>query len=41
MELVVKGGFKPQLRQKQVGRIITPVILDVRVLKQKTFDVER
>ena len=29
-------GFKPQLRHKQVGRIITPVILDVRELKQKS-----
>ena len=30
------GGFKPQLRHKQVGRITTPVILDVRELKQKS-----
>ena len=29
------GDFKPQLRHKQVGRIITLVILDVRELKQK------
>ena len=30
------GGSKPQLRHKQVGRIITSVILDVRKLKQKS-----
>ena len=30
------GGFRPQLRHKQVGRIIRPVILDVRELKQKS-----
>ena len=29
------GGSKPQLRHKQVGRIITTVILDLRNLKQK------
>ena len=30
------GGSKPQLIHKQVGRIITTVILDVRKLKQKS-----
>ena len=30
------GGSKPQLRYKQVGRIITPVALDLRKLKQKS-----
>ena len=30
------GGSKPQLRHKQVGHIITPVILDVRKFKQKS-----
>ena len=30
------GGSKPQLRHKQVGRIITPMILDVRRFKQKS-----
>ena len=28
------GGSKPQLRHKQVGRIITAVVLDVKKLKQ-------
>ena len=30
------GGSKPQLRHKQVGRIITTVILDARKLKQES-----
>ena len=30
------GGSKPQVRHEQVGRITTPVILDVRKLKQKS-----
>ena len=34
------GGSKPQLRHKQVGRIITPVVLDVRKLKQKSLVIK-
>ena len=30
------GGSKPRLRHKQVGSIITTVILDVRKLKQES-----
>ena len=37
MKLVVK--LESQLRQKQVGRIITTVILDVRKLKQKSDEI--
>ena len=34
------GGSKPQLRHKQVGRTITPVVLDVRKLKQKSLVIK-
>ena len=34
------GGCKPQLRHKQVGRIIKTVILDVRKLKQKSWVIK-
>ena len=37
MELVVKLEV---LRHKQVGRNITPVILDVRKLKQKSWVIK-
>ena len=34
------GASKPQLRHKQVGRIITTVILDVRKLKQESYVIK-